>query len=116
LLIDSSRFRERYEEKLALAWVCLASLTTREVSALDAIDVSRPGSISVFFPDHPTRLVLGGDHFAENLRYYLSRHENLEGQAGPLEYVDLSFQDRIYLKPLPALAKAFPLTPKREVK
>jgi len=116
LFIDSSQFHEHYQEKLALAWECLASLTPGEAAGLDALDFSRTGSVSVFFPDHPTRLVLGGNHFAENLRYYLSSRESLESQAGPLEYVDLSLQDRVYLKPLPALAEAFHSTPKQEVK
>jgi cell division septal protein FtsQ len=116
LLIDSSQFREHYQQKLALAWECLASLTPGEAAGLEALDVSRTGSITVLFPDHPTRLVLGGDHFAENLRYYLSSRERLEGQAGPLEYVDLSIQDRVYLKPLPTMAKAFVSTPSQEVK
>ena len=116
LLIDASQFHEHYQQKLALAWECLASLTPGEAAGLDALDVSRTGSVSVLFPDHPTRLVLGGDHFAENLRYYLSSRESLEGQAGPLEYVDLSLRDRVYLKPLPALAKDFVSTPNQEVK
>jgi len=116
LLIDSSQFHERYQQKLALAWECLASLTPGEAAGLDALDLSRTGSISVLFPDHSTRLVLGGDHFAENLRYYLSSREGLERLAGPLEYVDLSFQDRVYFKPLPALAEAFHPTPIQEVK
>jgi len=116
LLIDTSRFQEHFQEKLALAWECLAALTPGEAAGLDALDLSRTGSISVLFPDHPTRLVLGGDHFAENLRYYLSSRESLERQAGPLEYVDLSFQDRVYFKPLPALAEAFHSTLIQEVK
>jgi len=116
LLIDSSEFQEHYQEKLALAWECLAALTPEEATGLDAIDVSRPGSVSVFFPNNPTRLVLGGDHFAENLRYYLASRQSLEIQSGPLEYVDLSFQDRVYFKPLPALAEALHPSLNQEVK
>jgi cell division protein FtsQ len=116
LLIDSSEFQERYRQKLALAWECLASLTLEEAAGLDALDLSRTGSVSVLFPDHPTRLVLGDNHFAESLRYYLSSRRSLEDQAGPLEYVDLSLRDRVYLKPLPTLAKVFVSTPSQEVK
>jgi cell division septal protein FtsQ len=106
LLRDSGSFRTRYQEKLDLAWACLKSLTAEEISGLAALDLSRNASVSVDFRDLPTRLVLGDSGFADKLRFFQSYRERLESEHGPLEYVDLSFDDRIYIKPLPTMASA----------
>ncbi len=106
LLRDSGSFRTRYQEKLRLAWACLESLTSEEISGLAALDLSRNASVSVYFRDLPTRLVLGDGGFAEKLRFFQSYRERLESEHGPLEYVDLSFDGRIYIKSLPTMASA----------
>lgn len=106
LLRDSGNFQTRYQEKLKLAWACLKSLTQKDISGLDALDLSRSGSVSVYLQDVPTRLVLGDSGFAEKLRFFQSYRERLESEHGPLEYVDLSFDGRIYIKSLPTMASA----------
>ncbi len=106
LLRDSGSFQTRYQEKLRLAWACLKSLTQKDISGLDALDLSRSGSVSVYIQHLPTRLILGDRGFGEKLRFFQSYRERLESEYGPLEYIDLSFDDRIYIKPLPTMASA----------
>jgi cell division protein FtsQ len=106
LLRDSGNFQTRYQEKLRLAWACLKSLTQEEISGLAALDLSRSASVSVYLQDLPTRLVLGDSGFADKLRFFQSYRERLESEHGPLEYIDLSFDGRIYIKSLPTMASA----------
>jgi cell division septal protein FtsQ len=100
LLVDSSGLRTGYREKLDLVWNCLASLTAEEKAGIEAVDISRTDSVGLYLKSTPTRLLLGEDGFAEKFRYYFSNKEQLEGQFGILEYVDLRFRGKIYLKPL----------------
>jgi hypothetical protein len=49
------------------------------------------------------------------LKEYCLNKQSWESQNGPLEYVDLRFDDRIYLKPLPPVQVAALSNPKVEV-
>jgi cell division protein FtsQ len=106
VVADSGRFRERYHEKLDLAWLCLKSLTPEELAAVESLDVTRLDSPGLTLKGQPTRIILGPDRFAEELRDYLANKNSWETQNGPLEYVDLRFDGRVYLKPLPPLEVA----------
>ncbi len=114
VLVDAGNFQDLYHEKLALAWECLKLLTADETSAIEALDVSRLDSPGLFIKGLPTRIILGRERFSEKLREYLSNREAWESEEGPLEYVDLRFDDRVYLKPLPALEVAALNLPKQE--
>ena len=62
----------------------------------------------------PTRIILGPERFSEELREYLANKDAWESRGGPLEYVDLRFDDRIYFKPLPPIEVAALNLPKEE--
>jgi len=99
LLIDSDNFEKSYEEKLRLAWECLKSVSPSEREKIKALDLSYYGWVTLHFKDDDTRLILGYRNFAQSLKFFHEQGNNLEARFGPLEYVDLRFQDRLYIKP-----------------
>lgn len=106
LLLDRSFFQNRYREKIALARRCLSALTPEQRPELEALDLSENHCVSAFLRGLTTRFILGDERFSERLSFIRSYLEEMEGQNGPLEYVDLRFDDRIIFKPLPALELA----------
>jgi cell division protein FtsQ len=114
LLTDGGRFQDRYHEKLALAWRCLKSLTAEELASVESLDVTRLDSPGLTLKGQPTRIILGPDRFSEELREYIANKDAWEIQSGPLEYVDLRFDDRVYLKPLPPMEVAALNLPREE--
>jgi cell division protein FtsQ len=100
LLMDSSSFNSFNKEKLTLAWECLKSLTAEEKAEIAALDLSRSDSVGVYLKDQPTQIILGSEGFSQKLKYFQQEREEMESQYGPLEYVDLRFDGRIYFKPL----------------
>jgi len=115
LFLDSASFKDNYQEKLGLAWKCLDALTLEQRLEIEALDLSDPESVSVYLLGQATRLILGGERFSERLSFIRSYKETMEGQNGPLEYVDLRFDDRIIFKPLPAVEMAAVPNPRQEV-
>jgi cell division septal protein FtsQ len=115
LLLDAAAFGDGYRDKLGLAWECLKSLTPEERAAVESLDVSRTDQVSLLLKGQPTRIILGRERFSEKLREYLSGREAWESQNGPLEYVDLRFDDRVYLKPLHPVVMAAVSKPQEEV-
>lgn len=115
LLLDSASFRDNYQEKLGLAWKCLDTLTPNQRQEIEALDLSDPESVGVYLLGQTTRLILGGERFSERLSFIQSYKETMEGQNGPLEYIDLRFDDRIIFKPLPAVEMAAVPNPRQEV-
>jgi cell division protein FtsQ len=106
LLLDSSIFQDHYREKISLAWRCLSALEPGQRLELDALDLSVNHCVSAFLRGLTTRLILGDERFAERLTFIRSYLSELEVQNGPLEYVDLRFDDRIIFRPLPAVEMA----------
>ncbi|MFP4081556.1 MAG: cell division protein FtsQ/DivIB [Candidatus Aminicenantes bacterium] len=98
LLVDARNFQKDYPEKLELAWQFLESLSPSEKRKVKLLDLTDFGNVTVQFEGSQTNLILGGDQFSQKLdtlqkwQPYLEKYE-------PLEYVDLRFQDRLYIKP-----------------
>ena len=97
LLIDSENFRTGYREKLELAWECLDSISDEDKARIGSLDVSKEFKLSVLLKDSSIKLYMDRARFAEQLTYFHSIKEGLK-HYGDLEYVDLRFQDRIYLR------------------
>lgn len=98
LLADSNNFETDYKQKLELAWKFLESLTPSESEKIESLDLTDYGNVTATLKESETSLILGGDRFSEKLNFFQmwqSRSEKL----GRLEYVDLRFSDRIYIKP-----------------
>jgi cell division protein FtsQ len=63
------------------------------------IDVSKAHDAVVTLNDDTTLLHLGDARFAERLQSYLDMSRRLQSMAADLEYVDLRFDDRVYIRP-----------------
>ena len=98
VLIDSNNFQSNFEEKLKLARECLRSLSPQEKEKLEVIDLTEYENITVRLKKEQTKLILGNDQFSQKLKLFQNSREILE-KYGNLEYVDLRFQGRFYIKP-----------------
>lgn len=91
------------QERLALAGRVLGSFSTQPVLArqVSQVDVSDVENVVVWLNGDPTALYLGTDHFAARVGQYLELGATVrERLAAGLEYVDLRFADRMYVKPV----------------
>ena len=81
------------------------------------IDVSNAHDAVVLLDDDPALLHLGDERFRERLQSYLEIAEALRARIADIDYVDLRFEQRVYVKPrgvrrgtalqLPAAGKTF---------
>ncbi|HXI31514.1 MAG TPA: FtsQ-type POTRA domain-containing protein [Vicinamibacterales bacterium] len=68
-------------------------------SRLSQVDVSDLHNASVILTGDPTVLQLGEDQFAQRLQAYLDLAPALHERVANIDYVDLRFGDRIYVRP-----------------
>ena len=99
LLFDESNFKDYYREKIDLARECLENMTLEERQNIEILNLSENLNVKVKMRDSFTWLVLGNNNFGENIRRFQAEKTYLE-RYGDLEYVDLRFQDRFFIKPL----------------
>jgi len=99
LFIDEKSFEFDAQAKLELAWACLDSLKQNKKSEVAVIDLSEYDNAKVKLKDSTTWIIFGSDRFKEKMDFFLARQAVLQ-QYGSLEYVDLRFKDRLYIKPL----------------
>lgn len=65
---------------------------------LSQIDVADPRDAVVMFDDDPAWLHLGDRQFAARLQRYIDLRPALQDRFGALEYVDLQFDERVYVR------------------
>lgn len=89
--------------RAALAARLLRALGTRPELAgrVSQVDVSDEHDAVVLLDDDPARLHLGEDRFVERLQTYLELAPRLRERLGSLDYVDLRFDTRVYVRPAP---------------
>lgn len=85
-----------------------AAVTTRFLDALSSrpdvtralsqVDVSAPSNVIVLLGDDPTYLYLGDELFLERIQTYLELTPALAERARPVDYVDLRFGNRVFVK------------------
>ena len=114
LLIDENNFKHYYREKIDLARECLEKMTPEERQNIEILDLSENLNVKVKTIDSFTWLVLGNNRFGENFRRFLAEKTYLE-RLGDLEYVDLRFQDRFFIKPLRDSSKKDMTTTEKEI-
>lgn len=105
LFVDSENFEENVAEKLDLAWALMDDLTPSEREAIEVLDLSEYENAKVKLKDSPTWIVIGDRRFHERMKLYRAQ-EPFFRQYGPLEYVDIRFEERIYIKPQRLLANS----------
>lgn len=98
VLADQNGFRNGRPEKLGLAWQCLDDLSPEERAQVAGLDLTDPGTVELRFRDDPVRIKLGDRGFREKVRFYGERKAEWENEFGDLEYVDLRFDGRVYIK------------------
>jgi len=92
-LVDEARARLAYE--------LIRTLRLHETlfRRLSQIDVSNPRDAVVVLQDDTALLHLGDGQFAERLQSYLDLAPALREQVPEMEYVDLRFDSRVYVRP-----------------
>ena len=98
LFVDAQNFEKNIAEKLDLGWGVLDSLDPSERGEIAIVDLTEYENAKVKFKESPTWVIIGGNRFREKIQLYRAQ-EYLFKQYGPLEYVDLRFEERIYIKP-----------------
>ncbi len=100
-----------------------AALASRVINALDTrkalarrvseIDVTDAHDAVVILKNDTTEVRLGDEQFAERLQTYLDLAPTLHDRVPAIDYVDMRFDDRLYVRPVPGakLASARRPTP-----
>ena len=90
------------ESRAALAARLLATLHTRPDLAkrISQVDVSDSRDAVVILKDDTAFVRLGDDAFVERLESYLDLAPTLRERVDGIDYVDLRFDERIYVKPV----------------
>jgi cell division protein FtsQ len=90
------------EARAALAARLLATLQSRPdlVKRISQVDVSDARDAVVILKDDTTLVRLGDDAFVERLQSYLDLAPTLRERVDGIDYVDLRFDERIYVKPV----------------
>lgn len=94
------------EARAELASRVIASLKARPDIArrLSQVDVSDLHNATVILNGDPAVIQLGDDQFAHRLQGYLDLAAALRQRVPDIDYVDLRFDDRIYVRPAAAPA------------
>jgi cell division protein FtsQ len=85
-----------------LAARLIASLKAKPVivERLSQVDVSDVHNASVIVTGDPARIFVGDDRFLVRLESYLGLAQALRERVPDIDYVDLRFDDRIYVRPV----------------
>ena len=94
--------------RAALAGRIIGALHRNETlyRKVSQIDVSNDRDAVVILDGDPALLHVGDDQFVERLQSYVDLAPVLRGQVPEIEYVDLRFDNRVYVKPSGARGKA----------
>jgi cell division protein FtsQ len=100
------------ENRAELAARLMAALKTKPQVAhrVSQIDVTDAHNATVILNGDPAAIQLGDDQFLGRLEAYLDLASTLRERVENIDYVDLRFDDRIYVRPLKvaSTAKAVP--------
>ena len=90
------------ESRAALAARLLVTLHTRPDLAkrVSQVDVSDARDAVVVLKDDTALVRLGDDEFVERLQSYLDLAPTLRDRVDGIDYVDLRFDERVYVKPV----------------
>ena len=66
---------------------------------ISQIDVASAHDAVVLLDQDPALVHVGEEQFVERLQRYLELHEALHARVPDIEYVDLRFDDRVYVRP-----------------
>lgn len=109
--------RAPQEAHAELAARLIASLGSRPDVArrLSQVDVSNLHNAAVILSGDPAVIYVGEDRFLPRLQSYLELVETLRERVQEIDYVDLRFDDRIYVRPAGSAVKSQVASVKSEV-
>lgn len=87
--------------RAALVAGLMGALRTRPDLArrISQIDVSDPRNAVVMLRDDPVMVRIGSEQFVERLQSYLELAQALRDQVADIDYVDLRYGERVFVKP-----------------
>jgi cell division protein FtsQ len=90
------------DARAALAARLIAALEARPdlASRISQIDVSDLHDVVVILKDDTAMLRLGDEEFVDRLQEYLDLAPSLRERVSEIDYVDLRFGDRLYVRPV----------------
>ncbi|MGB4704625.1 MAG: FtsQ-type POTRA domain-containing protein [Candidatus Saccharicenans sp.] len=97
---DEDYFNRAYEEKVRTACQLLSELEPEMRKTIRRIVFKSNQKMEIELVEDPVRLIIDGQNFREKLLYYLENRDSWARLLGPLEYVDLRIEGRVYVKPL----------------
>jgi cell division septal protein FtsQ len=68
-------------------------------SRLSQVDVSDVHNVTILLNDDAAQLRVGDDHFLTRVELYLSLSDTLHERVPEIDYVDLRFDGRVYVRP-----------------
>jgi cell division septal protein FtsQ len=81
----------------------LSSLSRRDIAdRISEVDVTDPYSAAVILEGDPAVIKLGREDFLERLQSYLELSATLRERVPNIDYVDLRFDQRVYVRPVEA--------------
>jgi cell division septal protein FtsQ len=90
-------------ERAELAARVLSSLSRRDIAdRISEVDVTDPYSAAVILEGDPAVIKLGREDFLERLQSYLELSATLRERVPDIDYVDLRFDQRVYVRPVEA--------------
>jgi cell division protein FtsQ len=101
--------------RLALATRVMNALKARPDLAgrVSQIDVSDAHDAVVMLEDDPALLHLGAERFVDRLQSYVDLAPTLRERVPEIDYVDLRFDERVYVRPSGRGAAETPASPRR---
>jgi cell division septal protein FtsQ len=107
---DGRGFVQDAGEKTLLGCACLGELTAEDRADVASLDLGEAGNIIATLRSNPTKIKLGEDSFALKFALYRRTKDRWTQEFGPLDYMDLRFSDRIYIRPAEAKDAASPVS------
>jgi cell division septal protein FtsQ len=102
------------QSRAMLARRLMDALRVRNMAAhVSQIDVSDARNAVVLLDGDSTSIRLGYEHFVERLQAYFDLAPALREQVRSIDYVDLRFDQRVYVRPTRRGASETPITMKR---
>lgn len=101
------------ERRIDLAARVIDGLAQRKDLAerVSEIDVTNPVNAVVMLDNDPALLHLGDEKFMQRVHSYIELAPTLRQTVPDIEYVDLRFEDRIYVRPTGSSVRQVPIRP-----
>ena len=99
---DGGSLTDEGRSELAARVIAAVKSTPGVARRLSQVDVSDLHNASVILSGDPAVIQLGEDQFLKRLQAYLELAPTLRERVADIDYVDLRFDDRIYVRPTKA--------------